>query len=84
MKSLHGSGSTGRIGVSGPSSARGEARSLIQATPREQDDLRRIDAALRRLETGAFGHCLYCGDQISLKRLDIDPAIDSCAVCDEG
>ncbi|MGB3626503.1 MAG: hypothetical protein WA989_11765 [Henriciella sp.] len=46
--------------------------------------LKRIDAALRRLESGRFGHCLYCGDQIALRRLNHDPSIESCAVCDEN
>jgi RNA polymerase-binding transcription factor DksA len=47
-------------------------------------DLHRIDAALRRLENGRFGHCLYCGDQISFRRLNHDPAIESCSTCNEG
>ena len=50
----------------------------------EGDALKRIEAALRRLDTGRFGHCLYCGDPIALKRLDQDPAVDSCSTCDEG
>ena len=49
----------------------------------EEDEIRRIDAALRRLDTGRFGHCLYCGDPISLKRLDHDPAVASCSTCNE-
>lgn len=50
---------------------------------RPVDDLKRIEAALRRLDDGKFGHCLYCGDQISVKRLDVDPTAESCAVCNE-
>lgn len=45
--------------------------------------LKKIDAALRRLDTGRFGQCLYCGDQIAIRRLHHDPAVESCAVCDE-
>ncbi|MEM5515940.1 hypothetical protein WNY37_03190 [Henriciella sp. AS95] len=45
--------------------------------------LKRIDAALRRLDTGRFGHCLYCGDQINMSRLTHDPATESCTTCDE-
>ncbi|MEE2879061.1 MAG: hypothetical protein VX593_08685 [Pseudomonadota bacterium] len=48
------------------------------------DEIKRIEAALRRLDHGRFGLCIYCGDQISVKRLDLDPTIDSCAICDEG
>ena len=52
--------------------------------PDRQSDLDRIDAALRRLDLGRFGHCLYCGDQISMTRLDKDPAVESCSTCNEG
>ncbi|MEQ9314303.1 MAG: hypothetical protein RLN72_00540 [Henriciella sp.] len=45
--------------------------------------LKKIDAALRRLDAGRFGHCLYCGDQIAIRRLTRDPATESCTVCDE-
>ena len=84
MKSIHGSGAAGRTGVSDPSTHKDEAHGGTQSTLCEHDDLKRVEAALRRLDSGIFGHCLYCGDQISVKRLDMDPAIDSCATCDEG
>jgi RNA polymerase-binding transcription factor DksA len=52
-----------------------------------QDDhtesLNKIDAALRRLDLGKFGHCLFCGDPISVVRLDRNPAIESCETCNE-
>lgn len=48
-----------------------------------EHQLKRIDEALKRLDTGRFGHCLYCGDQIELGRLTADPAVSSCLVCDE-
>ena len=62
----------------------GEKASDIAAGQDRQNDIDRIDAALRRLDDGRFGHCLYCGDQISVRRLDRDPAVESCSACNEG
>jgi DnaK suppressor protein len=44
-------------------------------------DLKRIDAALKRLEGGDYGYCVNCGDEISPKRLEFDPAIPTCIDC---
>ncbi len=44
--------------------------------------LARIYAALDRLEQGTFGLCTQCGDQISLGRLEDDPSIPLCQVCE--
>ncbi|EAR52020.1 hypothetical protein OG2516_13384 [Oceanicola granulosus HTCC2516] len=43
--------------------------------------LRAIDAALGRLETGAFGYCDGCGDFIGTPRLDLDPCAARCTGC---
>ncbi|WP_084399243.1 TraR/DksA family transcriptional regulator [Henriciella aquimarina] len=60
-----------------------DAGGAIQPKRQASDQLKRIDDALRRLETGQFGHCLYCGDPISVARLDHDPTSESCGACDE-
>jgi DnaK suppressor protein len=44
-------------------------------------ELKRIEAALNRIEEGNFGYCLQCGDKIELDRLELDPAILKCVVC---
>ena len=68
----------------GPVSSPADEQTGLSCGSRQKEDaLKRIDAALRRLESGRFGHCLYCGDPIGLKRLDEDPAIASCATCNE-
>ncbi|RIJ17529.1 hypothetical protein D1227_03925 [Henriciella mobilis] len=72
-----------RIGMSSAPSDHACADSEITGGQAREDDIKRIDAALRRLEDGRFGLCLYCGDQISMKRLDKDPAIMSCGTCNE-
>ena len=43
--------------------------------------LRQISAALERLETGEFGYCITCGEEISRKRLDLDPKSATCIAC---
>ncbi len=43
--------------------------------------LKRIDAALNRLNEGEYGYCVACGDAIAIKRLDLDPATPHCAGC---
>ncbi len=44
-------------------------------------ELGRIDAALQRLDTGEYGECLACGEDIAPKRLELDPATPVCIGC---
>ena len=44
-------------------------------------EIRKIDAALQRIEEGEFGWCAKCGEAIALKRLDIDPTVICCVAC---
>lgn len=46
--------------------------------------IRRIEAALGRIDTGEFGYCVACGDAIPRKRLTIDPATPNCIGCAAG
>lgn len=48
---------------------------------RRAQELRRIDAALNRLEQGEYGYCVECGEAIEEKRLKIDPPAPRCAAC---
>jgi len=41
-------------------------------------ELRRAEAALARIEDGAFGVCVACGEDVELKRLKLDPATPIC------
>ncbi|MEO3476391.1 TraR/DksA C4-type zinc finger protein [Phaeobacter sp. CAU 1743] len=47
----------------------------------ELDELRQIDAALARIESGDYGFCQICGDAISVERLDLLPATPFCKKC---
>jgi DnaK suppressor protein len=44
-------------------------------------ELRRIDAALHRVEAGTFGQCLACGTTIPEARLRATPDAERCIDC---
>ena len=48
------------------------------------DTLNRIDAALRRLDEGAYGNCFECGDEIAEARLRALPFAVRCKDCEEA
>ena len=51
------------------------------ADARRVKEIRRIDAALRRVDEGEYGWCTTCGESISEARLEIDPATPLCRDC---
>ncbi len=58
----------------------------VQAMAKAQERRRRceedrVESALRRLESGDYGYCISCGDEIGLKRLEFDPAASTCIRC---
>lgn len=48
------------------------------------ETIARIDAALARLETGQYGRCTECGDDISDARLRALPFAVRCVECEEA
>lgn len=44
-------------------------------------EIRLIDMALKRIETGEYGACDTCGDDIAEARLDLVPHAPLCARC---
>lgn len=44
-------------------------------------ELKRIDAALARLEDGSYGECVKCGNPISAERLHAVPDAPLCVNC---
>ncbi len=50
---------------------------------RREIELRRIAAALQRIEQGDYGYCVNCDEPIARKRLDFDPAATQCIACAE-
>lgn len=47
----------------------------------DRDEVRRIDAALLRIDAGTYGICQKCGDPISDARLALVPEAALCKVC---
>ena len=48
---------------------------------KRQDEAKRIQLAIGRLEEGKYGYCAACGSAIEDKRLEADPATIHCAKC---
>jgi len=44
-------------------------------------ELKLINDALQRIETGRYGHCTLCGGRIDPKRIEAMPHIDTCFSC---
>jgi RNA polymerase-binding protein DksA len=51
---------------------------------RDQLELRDIDEAMERMDTGRYGECVDCGVDIPLKRLQAQPAARRCVKCQEA
>ncbi|MBT5032477.1 MAG: TraR/DksA family transcriptional regulator [Woeseia sp.] len=48
---------------------------------RRNDELRRVTAALARIDSGDYGYCVECGEDIPEARLKIDMAATHCVPC---
>jgi RNA polymerase-binding protein DksA len=47
----------------------------------EVKEIAAINAALRRMDSGDYGKCLDCGNDIASGRLEINPAAERCIDC---
>jgi DnaK suppressor protein len=56
----------------------------LEAARRRRLELQRIEASLKRLEEGDYGYCVTCGEQIPLRRLELDPTLPTCVNCAGG
>ncbi len=50
---------------------------------RRKQKLVAIEGALDRLQEGEFGYCVKCGEEIALKRLELDPTVATCTDCSQ-
>ena len=55
----------------------------LEAARRRQDQLLKIEGALRRIESGEYGYCFVCGEEIDSRRFSIDPTTTRCMQCVE-
>lgn len=53
----------------------------VQIKNRERAVLAQIDEALRRIESGSFGECERCGEEIAEARMKANPATTLCIDC---
>lgn len=59
-----------------------QAQAMAKASgQRREETLRRIAAALQRIEDDEYGLCLECGEAIDPKRLVFDPTVYFCIGC---
>ncbi|MEX0899673.1 MAG: TraR/DksA C4-type zinc finger protein [Gammaproteobacteria bacterium] len=59
-----------------------QAQEMNKATAaRAELELRRIDAALARIESGDYGLCVDCDEPIAEGRLEANPTMTLCVSC---
>lgn len=54
------------------------------AERRRETEIRKIDAALARLDSDEYGWCVRCGEEIAPERLRLDLAVPVCIDCAKG
>jgi DnaK suppressor protein len=54
---------------------------MLRIRDRENKLIKKIKKALDRIETGTFGACEKCGEDITLKRLKARPVTTQCIDC---
>ena len=55
----------------------------LETARRRQHQLLAIEGALRRLESGEYGCCSVCGEEIDVRRLRVVPTSTRCVTCAE-
>ena len=53
----------------------------IALITQEVNELKFINAALRRIDSGDYGICVDCGNEIAPARLEVNPAVERCIEC---
>lgn len=62
-----------------------QGQALAVATERRRhEEVRRVEAAIKRIDEGEFGFCISCGGEIAAKRLSADPTVATCISCASG
>jgi len=56
----------------------------IATDQRRQDEARRIESTIKRIDEDEYGYCIECGEDIGARRLAVDPTIPSCIRCASG
>lgn len=62
-----------------------QGQAMAKATQaRREASRKRIAATFARIDSGDFGYCVGCGEEISEKRLELDPTVPTCIACARG
>lgn len=62
-----------------------QRQAMAQETARRRAaEVARLTSALARMDDVDFGYCAECGDEIPLRRLEIDPGAALCVRCASG
>jgi len=54
-----------------------------EAARRRKDQRLKVEGALRRIDSGDYGYCFVCGEEIDVRRLSVDPTNTRCMACAE-
>ena len=54
---------------------------MLRLRGREQRLLKKIEAAIDKIDCGTFGTCEACGEEINIKRLEARPVTSMCIFC---
>ena len=55
----------------------------LRTRDRERKLLRKIDAALQRIDAGTYGYCEETGEEIGIQRLEVRPVATLCLEAQE-
>jgi len=58
-----------------------ERNFMLRIRDREHKLIKKIKEALNRIESGTFGVCEQCGEDITIKRLKVRPVTTQCIDC---
>jgi DnaK suppressor protein len=53
----------------------------LRTRDRERKLIGKIDVALKTIETGEYGFCVACGEEIGIRRLEARPTATKCIDC---
>lgn len=59
-----------------------QQQAMTQAAARlNEAERQRIQTALNRMQSGEYGYCILCDEEIAEKRLQFDPSLLTCISC---
>ena len=53
----------------------------LESARRRKQQIIKIEGALRRIESGEYGYCFVCGEELAQDRLAVDPTVTRCMDC---